>query len=143
VALSQVVNGAVTTTSVAFSANPSAFGQSVTLSATIQTAFGGNATGTVTFLDGSTSLGTVTVSSNAAQLTLSSLSVGSHSITAKYSGDNNFTANTSTAVTQTVNQATTTTTVASNLNPSAFGQSVTFSVSVQPSAVGTPTARSR
>ncbi len=139
VALSQVVNGAVTTTSVAFSANPSAFGQSVTLSATIQTAFGGNPTGTVTFLDGSTSLGTVTVSSNAAQLSLSSLPVGSHSITAKYSGDNNFTANTSTAVTQTVNQATTTTTVASNLNPSAFGQSVTFSVSVQPSAVGTPT----
>jgi hypothetical protein len=138
-ALSQVVNGAATTTSVASSANPSAFGQSVTLSASIQTAFGGNATGTVTFLDGSTSLGTATVSSNAAQLSLSSLSVSSHSITAKYSGDNSFTASTSPALTQTINQASSATTIASNLNPATFGQSVTFTVSVQSSAGGTPT----
>jgi hypothetical protein len=138
-ALSQVVNGAATTTSVASSANPSTFGQSVTLSATIQTAFGGNATGTITFLDGTTSLGTATVSGNAAQLSLSSLSVGAHSITAKYSGDNNFTASTSAALTQTINQASSATTVASNLNPATFGQAVTFTVSVQGSAGGTPT----
>jgi hypothetical protein len=138
-ALSQVVNGAATTTSVASSANPSAFGQSVTLSAGIQTAFGGNATGTIAFLDGTTSLGTATVSSNAAQLSLSSLSVGAHSITVKYSGDNNFTASTSAALTETINQASSATTVASNLNPETFGQAVTFTVSVQPSAGGTPT----
>lgn len=137
--LSQVVNGASTATAVTSSSNPSIFGQSVTLSATIQTAYGGNTTGTITFLDGTTSLGTSTVSSSAAQLSLSTLSPGSHSITAKYSGDTNFTASTSTAVTQTVNQASTTTAVGSNLNPATFGQSVVFTATVQASAGGTPT----
>jgi Big-like domain-containing protein/VCBS repeat protein len=132
--LSQVVNGASTTTAVTSSANPSTFGQAVTLSASIQTAFGGNATGTITFLDGTTALGTATVSSNAAQLSLSSLSAGSHSITARYNGDTNFSGSTSTALAQTVNQASTTTGIASSLNPSAFGQSVVFTVTVQPSS---------
>ena len=138
-ALSQVVNGASTTTSVGSSANPSTFGQAVTLSASIQTAFGGGATGTITFLDGITSLGTATVSSNVAQLSLSSLSAGSHSITAKYNGDANFSGSTSAAFAQTVNQASTTTAVASSLNPSTFGQTVTFTASVQSSSGGTPT----
>jgi len=138
-AVTQTVNQASTTTAVASNLNPATFGQAVVLTATVQSSGGGTATGTVTFLDGSTSLGTAAVSSNAAQLSLSSLSVGSHSITAKYSGDGNFTASTSTSVTQTVNQATTTTTVAANLNPATFGQSVTFTVTVQPSAGGTPT----
>ena len=57
------------------------------LSVTIQTAFGGNATGTITFLDGTTSLGTATVTSNAAQLSLSSLSAGSHSINANFAAN--------------------------------------------------------
>ncbi len=43
--------------------------------------------------------------------------VGSHSITADYSGDPNFTASTSSALTQTVNQASTTTVVVSAVNP--------------------------
>jgi hypothetical protein len=138
-ALSQVVNGASTTTSVSSSTNPSTLSQAVTLSAAIQTAFGGSATGTITFLDGATPLGTVTVSSNAAQLSLSGLSAGSHSITAKYNGDGNFSGSTSAALTQTVNQASTTTAVVSNTNPSAFGQTVTFTASVQSSSSGTPT----
>src|SRR5260370_29122596 len=134
-----MVNGSATTSSVACSTKPSDFGQSVTLSASIQTAFGGSATGTITFLDGKTSLGSATVSSNSAQLSLSSLSVGSHSITAKYNGDNNFTASTSASLTQTINQASTTTAVTSNLNPATFGQSVAFTVSSQSTAAGTPT----
>ena len=138
-ALSQIVNGASTTTALVSSSNPSSFGQSVTLTATIQTAFGGGATGSVTFLDGTTSLGTATVSSNSAQFLLASLSAGSHSITAKYNGDTNFSASTSAVIAQTVNQATTTTTVTSNTNPSAFGQTVTFTASVQSTSGGTPT----
>lgn len=138
-AISQVVNGTATTTTVTSSPNPSNFGQSVTLSATIQLAFGGSATGTVTFFDGSTSLGTSTVSGNVAQLALSTLASGAHSLTAKYSGDANFYPSTSAATPQTVNQGSTSTTVASNLNPSAFGQSVTFTASIQSSANGTPT----
>jgi hypothetical protein len=138
-ALSQVVNGAATTTAVSSSANLSTFGQGVTLSATIQTAFGGNATGTITFLDGTTSLGTATVSSNGAQLSLSSLSAGSHSIAAKYNGDANFSGSTSAVLTQTVNQASTTIAIVSGTNPSVFGQNVTFTASVQSSSSGTPT----
>jgi hypothetical protein len=130
-ALSQVVNGASTTTSVGSSANPSTFGQSVTLSASIQTAFGGSATGTITFLDGATSLGAATVSSNAAQLALSNLSAGSHSITAKYNGDANFSGSTSAALTQTINQAATATNIASSVNPSVFGQSVVLAATIQ------------
>ncbi len=130
-ALSQVVNGASTTTSVSSSANPSTFGQGVTLSASIQTAFGGSATGTITFLDGATTLGTATVSSNAAQLSVSSLSAGSHSIAAKYNGDANFSGSTSATLTQTVNQAATATSIASSVNPSVFGQSVVLTATIQ------------
>jgi hypothetical protein len=138
VALSQTVNGEATTTVATSSTNPSSFGQSITLSATIQPALGGNATGTVTFLDGTSTLGTSSVLSNTAQLSVSSLAVGAHSITAKYSGDANYLSSTSSAFTQTVNQGAATTSVSSNLNPAVFGQSVTFRVSVQATS-GTPT----
>ena len=138
-ALSQVVNAASTTTSVTSSQTPSAFGQSVTFTATIQTAFGSSPTGTVTFLDGAATLATVSVSGNAAQLSLSGLSLGSHSITAKYNGDPNFTASTSASFAQSVTQAATTTNVTSNSNPSSYGQSVTFSALVSPAYTGIPT----
>jgi hypothetical protein len=138
VALSQTVNGEATTTVATSSTNPSSFGQSITLSATIQPALGGNVTGTVTFLDGTSTLGTGSVSSNTAQLSVSSLAVGAHSITARYSGDTNYLASTSSGFTQTVNQGAATTSVSSSLNPAVFGQSVTFRVSVQATS-GTPT----
>ena len=91
----QVVNQASTTTTVASSLNPSTYGQSVTFTATITPQYGGQASGTVTFKDGSTTLGSAAVSSNAASLTTSSLAAGTHSITAVYSGNSNFTGSTS------------------------------------------------
>jgi hypothetical protein len=49
-----------------------------------------NPTGTVTFYDGGTAIGTTSaVDNNAAVLNISSLAVGTHTITAKYSGDSN------------------------------------------------------
>ena len=53
---------------------------------------GGSPTGTVTFYDGITSLGTATVTAGIAQITLGStvLGAGSHAIKAVYSGDGNF-----------------------------------------------------
>src|SRR5206468_2982342 len=62
--------------------------------------------------------------------TNSSLSVGSHAITAVYNGSASFNTNTSPAVVQTVNRADTTTSLTSSLNPSLFGQSVTFTATV-------------
>src|SRR5439155_25830543 len=71
----------------------------------------------------------------------SSLSVGSHSITAVYSGDSSFNTSTSGTVTQVVNQASTSTALTSGTNPSVFGQSVTFTATVTANlpGAGTPT----
>ena len=138
-ALVETVNTASTTTTLASSVNPSSYGQSVTLTASVQTPPGGSATGTVTFLDGTTSLGTATIASNTAQLTVPNLTAGSHSITSKYSGDGNLSGSTSAVLTETVNQATAATGVVSNLNPATFGQSVIFTATVQATGTGTPT----
>jgi len=100
----------------------------VTFTATVT---GVTPTGTVTFLDGATTLGTGTLSgSGTATFTTSALTTGSHAITAQYAGDANNTASTSNTVTQVVNKASTTTTVASSANPSSVGQAVTFTATV-------------
>jgi len=137
--LAQTISAASSVTTVSSSVNPSAFGQTVVFSATVQPAFAGSATGTVTFLDGAAALGSVPVSGNATQLSLSSLAIGSHSITAKYSGDSNVAGSTSATLAQMISQAATTSTVTSGSNPAVFGQAVTFSVNVQSSSSGAPT----
>jgi hypothetical protein len=135
------------TTALTSSANPSAAGQSVTFTATV-TGPSGNTTvptGSVRFLDGTTTLGSGTLNgSAAATFSTTAISAGSHSITAVYSGDSNFLGSTSAVLTQVVNGAVllaSTTTLVSSPNPSAPGQSVTFTASVAgPSgATATPT----
>ena len=81
-----------TTTELTAPANKYTFGQIITLTATIDTPSQGikKLSGTVTFTDGTLALGTATVNSGIAILATSVLSVGSHSITAQYSGDDNF-----------------------------------------------------
>jgi beta-lactam-binding protein with PASTA domain len=77
--------GGPTRTTLAASSNPSTLGQSVTFTATVT---GSNPTGTVQYMDGSNSLAApVGLSGGAATLTISILSVGTHLITAIYSGD--------------------------------------------------------
>ena len=71
------------------SLNPAAVGESVTFTATATSAQG-TPTGTVSFLDGTTLLGSETLSSGTASFTTSTLAAGSHSITAAYSGDSTF-----------------------------------------------------
>jgi hypothetical protein len=72
--------------------NPSKFGQSVTFKATITSATGGGLpTGTVNFFDGGTLIGTGTVdAAGVAKFTSTALPVGTHTITASYTGDSNF-----------------------------------------------------
>src|SRR5207302_5303714 len=67
-AVTQTVNAAATSTGLTSSPNPSTFGQSVALTATVSPS---SATGTVTFKDGSTSLGTGTLSKSTEQTTQS------------------------------------------------------------------------
>jgi hypothetical protein len=130
------VTRASTTTGVASSANPSNFGQAVTFTATLSSTL---ATGTVQFKDGGTSLGSpATVTSGTATLATSALTTGPHSITAVYNGDTNFLSSTSAALPQTVARAGTVVALASSLDPSPAGQSVTFTTTVTPAtATGT------
>jgi hypothetical protein len=96
---------AATDTALSSSKLSSSQGDEVTFTALVTPSSAGiTPTGTVTFMDGATTLGTGTLNaSRQASFTTSSLSVGSHSITAVYGGDSNFTGSTSLALTQTVN----------------------------------------
>src|SRR5262249_36756819 len=132
----QVANQAATTTTLAASVNPTAFGQSVTFSATV-TSGAASPTGLVTFMDGALALGTGSIGPGGiATFTTSNLAVGSHSTTAVYAGDPNFSGSMSAALTQTVNKASTTTNLTSSLNPSKTGQAVTFTATVAAVAPG-------
>jgi hypothetical protein len=94
-------------TALASSANPSAYGSPVTFTATV-TGTGPAPTGTVTFKEGSTSLGAGTLNgAGVATFIVSTLPVAGspHSITAVYAGDGNFDGSTSSAVLQTVNKS--------------------------------------
>ncbi len=88
------------------SLNPSTYGNSVTFTASVTCEE--TATGTVTFMDGTTVLGTSTIVDTTAAFatdTDSNLTAGSHSITAVYNGNANCNGSTSPTLTQTVNKA--------------------------------------
>ena len=86
--------------------NPSGQGQSVTFTATVTSTSGPTPTGTVQFYADGTPLGSaVALSSGQASMSTSALAIGTHQITAEYSGDTNFRPGTSPIHTQTVNLA--------------------------------------
>lgn len=135
------VTPTATTASVAASANPVPTNQQVTLSATVGSTSNSaqGPTGTVTFKDGSTSLGTASVTpagatakvgaSGTASLSMTFTTSGTHSITAVYGGDTNYTSSTSSAFTLAVGQ-TTMTTVTSSSTSISSGGSVTLTATV-------------
>ena len=97
--------GVLTTTTLISSLNPAAQGASVTFTSTVSRPSGatGVPTGSVAFMDGSTALGNSQLDGTGkATYTTTSLTVGSHSITAVYSGDASDSASTSTALTEVV-----------------------------------------
>jgi len=138
----QVVSQASASVSVSSSLNPSTYGQSVTLTATINGEYGLlkgrhgkplDVTGTMTW-SSNTGCGTTPVTSGnpgVATCTTSSLPVGTDTITATYSGDSNHSGGSGTlSGGQAVNQATTTTALTSSPNPSVVDQLVTFTATV-------------
>jgi DNA-binding beta-propeller fold protein YncE len=138
--VTQTVNVAVTTPSVALtsSLNPSATGQSVTFRAAVSGS-SGTATGTVTFLDGGTAIAGcsgVALSSGAATCVTASLSAGSHSIAARYSGSSSYNAATSATLVQAVNgtKVTPSISLVSSQNPAPLGQTVVFTATLAGSA---------
>jgi hypothetical protein len=128
-----------TSTLLVSSANPSVFGQTLTLQATVTGSGSSGPTGTVTFVDGATTLGAIVLSAGSAQLTAPALTVGSHALTAIYSGDANFTGSTSSTLSQTVQKDGTTASVVSSVNPALFGRSVKFTATIGALAPGSGT----
>lgn len=87
--------------------NPSLVGQSIVLNATVSGA-GGTPTGTVSFaIDGIVDSGcaAVALGGGAASCTVSSLTVGTHSLTATYAGSGTYLGSASSVVTETVSPA--------------------------------------
>ena len=129
-------------TTTTLSANPSGsstYGTAVQLIATVSGS-GGTPTGTVTFRDGTLTLGSASLdSSGTAILSTATLAAGSHSITAAYGGDSSYGGSTSSTLSYQVNQAGTSTAVSSSSPTSNQGQSVTFTATVTSSTSGIPT----
>jgi hypothetical protein len=138
-AVKQVVNKYTSNTGVASSLNPSVYGQAVNLTSVVTSEA---PTGTVTFKNWASSLGTVPLVDGVALLTKTNLPAGTLPITATYNGDTLDSKSTSPALIQVVDQATTTTTVASSPNPSTVGRNVKFTATVKSPtvvAIGTVT----
>ena len=122
-------------------------GTSVTFTATVTGSAGGTPSGTVTFVDITTSLtlggGPIMLqpggTGSVASVSTSFAGTGTHNIVATYNGDPNFSGS-SGSFSETVNAGTTTTTTVTSSpnNPSTFGQTVTFTATVSGGG-GTPT----
>ena len=123
------VGATPTTTALVSSLNPSVFGQLVPFTATVSSG-SGTPTGTVAFFDGSTLLGSATLAAGSGSISVSTLGGGSNSITAVYQGSLKFDSGVSTPIQQVVNPATTTSALASSLNPALVKDSVTYTATV-------------
>lgn len=96
---------ASSSTSLSSSLNPSTYATAVTLTAQVTGSAGPLPTGTIDFFEGATALGTIPLNgSGNSSASFSTLSVGSHSFTAVYSGDANYPSSMG-ALTQVVNKA--------------------------------------
>ncbi len=137
-AVAVTVSQATPTISLSVTKNNPTYGTAITFTATLPS----TATGSVTFKDGSTSIGTGTVVGGKATLVYNKLSVASHSITAAYAGDVDYKAATSTALAVTVSKATPSISVASSANPAKTGTSVTFTATISaPAGVTAPSGK--
>ena len=114
--------------------NPSIVGNGVMFSVQVINSGGIVATGTITLLDGSTTIATQPLVNGNVTITISNLTVGQHTITASYGGDSNDSSAVSLAVDQVVNpvplNSSTTTTLVSSSNPSNLGQILNLNATV-------------
>lgn len=127
-----------TTTTIASSANPAPLGVGLTLTATVSAvgSASGVPTGSVTFKDGTTALGTSSLDgAGHATLVTSSLSAGTHALVAEYAGALSFGSSLSNPLPQLV-LSQTATVLSSSANPATVGQSLSLAADVR--AVGGP-----
>ncbi len=140
-AQTDTVTPAAVTATLVPSPSPASFGAPVSLTVSLSSTITPT-TGTVTFSDTSTTpatvLGTAPVNgAGAADLSVSTLAVGAHSIVATLGATTNYQGATSNVAPESITQAPTTTALSTGPNPSAPGQSVTLTATVSSSG-GTP-----
>jgi hypothetical protein len=138
-ALTFAVNRAATNAGTPALSGTPTVGQTVTFTATVSVnAPGAGAPGgTVTFNDGAVAIGVGTVNGNGvASVSTSTLSAGSHNITALYTGDANFLPSSSNSFAFTLNKAASSVSVSANANPAVYGQAVTYTAKVTVGATG-------
>jgi hypothetical protein len=136
-AVSQLINKVSTTTNLTGPKGSINCGQPITFTARVS-ALSGTPSGVVTIQEGDTVLGTASLLDGQAAYTTSDLSVGTHTITAIYGGDTNYKSATSAAVSQIIDKASATLTVAPDINPSVNNQTISFTATVS-ALSGTPT----
>jgi hypothetical protein len=128
--LSQKVNKAATTTSLSSSSSSFTYGNTVTLTATVS-ATAGTPTGSVTFKDGATSLGTAPVVAGVATHPTNKILAGNRSLTAVYGGNLDYNSSTSPVTAVTVAKATTSIVLSAPApNPSTYLQIVTLTATI-------------
>ena len=118
--------------------NPSIYGNSVAFTVTVPTVGSTAATGSVNIsivpVGSSTAVATlpVTLSGNpgVGSASISTLAVGTYSVTGHYAGDNNYAQGTSAPITQTVNVAQTATALTAAPNPGIAGKAVALTATV-------------
>ena len=115
------------------SSNPIAANTPLTFAITLTSPTSGTPTGTVTFKDGGVTLtnGVVTLVNGVASLTTSSLSSGTHSITAIYSTDTNFALPAAVpTISQVISTGNTSILLTASTTTPAIGTTVTYSATV-------------
>jgi hypothetical protein len=120
------ISGAASTaTSLMSSDTSTVYGQSVTFTATV-TSGGGTPTGTVTFKDGATAIGSKTLASGSAILAVSTLTAGTHNMTAVFNANASFGTSTSGTVQQVVAKENTTLALAAAPASAFVGKPIAF-----------------
>lgn len=129
-----------TTTTLVSSQNPANFGASVTFTATVTTTGTNPPTGTVTFKNGTATMGTGTLStvsgSQVATFATATLPSGSNSITAVYGGDTNNGGSTSAVLTQNITAPTFNLSTPTTPSPVLAGLPTTSTFTVTPTGTG-------
>jgi trimeric autotransporter adhesin len=121
------------------SPNPSLYGQTVTMSATVTASDGAMLNGSVEFFNGAAAIASVPVNGGAAVLNYAGLPPGTDNLTAMYLGTPGYGSSVSTAVAQSVSLPDTSTLLAVSPTASTYGQSVTMTATVTAANGQTPT----
>ena len=124
-----LVNSLPTTSTLNVTPTTSTYGSTLTLTATVSpanTPAPSTPTGNVTFYDGATTIGTAALGGGVAQLTTSSLSGGSHSLSCAYGGSALYATSQCSPVAVSIQSAPTTLTLTANANPAAYLSPITL-----------------